>query len=238
VLYANSATSPFRFPLAQTGETVTLKAVAVSKQGVESTATAPTKSLTLGSAATVPAKVIGATAAELSTGVQLSFPAGPESNITQYAIYRGAKGAGFGAASSIGTVSPTGAFAYTFLDSAGLGGLFEWYIIATNAIGNSSASAAITTTQIFTSANIPANAPSNYTNTCTVDSIDAGADATIRIFSASGGAGTAWTQKTGYGDVSRPYGTVQRKSTTLTICRIRHASDSVSRVHYTARHPA
>jgi hypothetical protein len=215
VLYANSATSPFRFPLSQTGETVTLKAVALSQQGVESTATAPTKSLTLGSSATVPAKVMGASAAELSTGVQVSFPAGPETNITSYAIYRGPKGSGFGAASSIGTVSPTGAAAYSFLDSVGLGGAFDFFVVAVNAIGNASASAAINTVQLNTTADLPPNAPSNYTNTCTVDSIDAGTDATIRIYGAAGGVGTSWTQKAGFGDVTYPYGTISGKTYSL-----------------------
>jgi hypothetical protein len=209
VAIAQSATSPFSFLLTQTSEAVTLKAVAVSKNGVESTAAAPTKALTLNGTATVPAKSIGGTAAELTTGVQVSFPAGAESNITQYSIYRAAKGAGFGAAVSIGTVAPTGAAAYTFLDTTGFvgGSAYEWYVIATNAIGNSAASAAINTIQLNTSADLPSNTAANQSNTATIDSIDNGTNATARIY-GPGGVGTGYTRKTGFGDQARTTGTI------------------------------
>lgn len=209
---AQSATSPFKFALLQTGETVTLKAIAVSKNGVESTAAAPTKVLTLGAAATVPAKLIGASAAEISTGVQIIFPAGPESNISQYQVYRGARGQGFGSASSIGTVAPTGSSAYTFLDTGGLGGVFEWYVFAVNAIGNGTASARILPgATSLTSADQPINAPTNTTNQATVDSIDAGADATIRIY-GTGGVGSSWSRPTGFGGQTYAAGTILHKS--------------------------
>jgi hypothetical protein len=210
---AQNGTSPFSFKLQQTGETVTLKAIAVSQNGLQAS-TGPTKTLTLGVAATVPAKIIGATATELSTGVQIGFPAGPESNITLYSIYRGPKDGGFGGASSIGTVTPTGATVYTFLDSGGLTGIFEWYVIATTSAGNSAASSAIVTGQSSrTSADQPINAPSNTTNQATVDSADAGVSATIRIY-GTGGLGSSWVRPTGFGSQTFPGGSITSKSYT------------------------
>jgi hypothetical protein len=213
VAIAQNSVNPFNFTVDQTGETVTLKAVAVSPSGKESEATAPTKSLTLGVAATVPAKVMNVTAQEISTGVQVGFPANPESNVTQYSIYRAARGAGFGAASSVGSVAPTGANAYTFLDSNGLTGKYEWFVYATNAVGNGTASDAATPTVVYNSGSIPVNVPSNQTNDCTIDSIDAGASATIRIYGPSG-VGNGYTAYKGYGNESRPYSTITGKSYT------------------------
>ena len=207
---AQNATSPFRFALEQTGETVTLSAIAVSLNGVESTATAPTKSLTLGAAATVPAKIIGASATELSggAGVQITFPAGPESNITQYQVYRGPRQQGFAAAASIGTVAPTGASAYIFTDANGLTGVFEWYVFAVNSAGNGAASDVIIQDQAqLSSSDAPVNDPSNTTNHAVVTSSDAGTDATIDV-SGTGGAGTSWTRPTGHGTETLPHFTV------------------------------
>ncbi len=219
VAIAQSQTSPFTFNLVQTGETVTLKGVAVSRTGVESTATAPTKSLTLGTAATVPAKPMGVTATEIATGVQIGFPAGPESSITSYTIYRNTKGAGFATATQIGTVTPSAGIpqsgTYTFLDTAGLTGSYEWYVVATNGAGNSPASDAATTIAFNTSADLPPNPPANTTNQATVDSIDAGSSATIRIY-GTGGVGTSWTRATGFGTQTYPAGTITGKSYTTT----------------------
>lgn len=213
VLIAQNTSSPFSFSLQQTGENVTLRAIAVSKNGVRaSTATAPTKALTLGSAATVPAKVIGASATEIAGGVQISFPASGESGITSYQVYRGRRGGGFGAAASIGTVAPTGSSSYSFLDANGLTGLFEWYVFAVSAAGNGAASDAIVQVQAgLTSADSPPNAPANQTNFATVDSIDSGTDATIRIY-GTGGVGSSWTYKAGYGPTTIPAGTILHKS--------------------------
>jgi hypothetical protein len=211
---AQNATSPFRFALLQTGETVTLSAVAVSPNGIESTGSAPTKALTLDAAATVPAKIVNASALELSTGVQITFAAGPESNVTLYQVYRGPRGLGFGSASSIGTVTPTGSSAYTFLDSGGLAGQYEWFVFAVNAIGNGTASDQILPPpSSLTSADQPINAPANATNQATVDSIDAGADATIRIY-GSGGVGSSWTRPAGFGNQTFPAGSILHKSYT------------------------
>lgn len=211
---AQNPTSPFHFPLEQTGETVTLTAVAVSLAGIRTTGTSPTKSLTLGAGATVPAQILGATAAELTTGVQISFPASPESNVTQYSVYRGARGQGFASASSIGTVASTGAAGYSFLDTNGLTGIFEWFVYATNPAGNSTASPQILPPQSsLTSADSPVNAPANATNQATVDSTDLGGHAgvLIRIY-GTGGVGSTWTSPRGFGTITVPYLTISPKS--------------------------
>lgn len=198
---AQSETSPFDFNLLQTGETVTLKAVAVSINGIESTATAPTKSLTLGTAATVPAKPMGVTATEIATGIQVAFPANGESNVTSYKIKRALLNAGFGASSTIATVVTTGAAAYTSLDTDGLKDVYEYYVVATNAAGDSSPSAVAIEDLINSSARLPINAV-QYTNDSTVDSVDAGASATVRVY-GSGGVGSAWNLKLGYGNTTQ-----------------------------------
>lgn len=52
------------------------------------------------------------------------------------------------------------------------------------------------------------NDPENNTNFATVDSIDAGASATIRVY-GSGGVGTSWIRKNGFGSmVTYPPGTL------------------------------
>lgn len=208
---AESATSPFSFALEQTGETVTLTAIAVSQNGVE-VATGPTEVLTLGTTATVPAKLIGASATELTTGLQIIFPSGPESNITLYQIFRGPRGQGFAAAASIGTVAPTGSSSYVFLDTGGLGGIFEWYVFAVNTAGNGPASEQILPDPAsLTSADQPVNSPSNTTNQATVDSFDAGTDATIRIY-GTGGPGSSWTSPRGFGTITLAGGSIPHKS--------------------------
>ncbi len=209
---AQHDTSPFSFVLEQTGETVTLSAISVSQDGVESTAAAPTKVLTLNGPATVPARIEGPSATELPTGVQISFPAGLEADITQYQIYRGSRGLGFTAASSIGTVAPTGSSAYVFLDSGGLGGIYEWYVFAVNATGNGTASGQILPDPAsLTSADQPINAPTNNTNFASVDSVDAGSDTTIRIYGV-GGPGSSWTRPAGFGTMTFPPGTIPHKA--------------------------
>lgn len=211
---AENPTSPFTFALEQTGEIVTLSAISVSQAGIESTAVAPTVVLTLGTVATVPAKIIGATASEIVGGVQIIFPAGAETGIISYQISRGRRGGGFGAASNIGTVAPTGSSSYVFLDTGGLGGLFEWYVFAVTAAGNGPASAAIVQVQAgLTSADQPPNAPFNNTNFATVDSVDAGADATIRIY-GTGGVGSSWTRTTGFGNETYAAGSILHKAYT------------------------
>lgn len=211
---AQNPTSPFSFNLEQTGETVTLTAVAVSLTGIRTAGTNPTKNLILGATKTVPPKILGAIANELTTGVQIAFPASPDSSVTQYSVYRGPRGQGFAAATSIGTVTPTGAAGYNFLDSNGLTGIFEWFVFATNSAGNSTQTDRIIPPQSsLTSADIPVNAPSNATNQAQVDSTDLGAHAgvLIRIY-GTGGVGSTWTSPRGFGTMTFPYGTISPKS--------------------------
>ena len=51
------------------------------------------------------------------------------------------------------------------------------------------------------------NLPLNYTNNATVDSIDAGSSATLRIY-GMGGVGSSWTRYTGQGTQTLPAGTI------------------------------
>lgn len=211
---AQSETSPFDFNLLQTGETVTLKAVAVSINGIESTAVAPTKSLTLGTAATVPAKPMGVVVQEIATGVQVSFPANAESTVTSYKVYRAALSAGFGASVLVNTVVSTGAAVYVSLDVNGLKDVYEYYVVAVNGTGDSSPSTVAIEDFIISSSRLPINSV-QYTNNATINSIDAGASATVQVF-GPGGVGTAWDLKLGYGSTtvtkSKPAQTFTGKS--------------------------
>ncbi len=208
VAVAQAQNDPMSFQMEATGENVTLIAVSVNKAGIEAAlGTGLTAAMTLNGVETDPCEIMGIAATAIASGVQITFPAGPETTITSYQIWRAALGAGFGAAVQIGTIAPTGAASYTYLDAAGLGGQYEWYVIAVNAVGRSNPSAAATTMAVTTSANLPANVPENNQNFATVDSIDAGASATVRIYGA-GGVGTSWTRQTGYGTQTLPYGTI------------------------------
>lgn len=51
------------------------------------------------------------------------------------------------------------------------------------------------------------NLPLNYTNNATVDSIDAGSSATVRVY-GMGGVGSSWTRYTGQGTQTFPAGTI------------------------------
>jgi hypothetical protein len=201
VAIAQESRSPFRFNLAQTGEAVTFKAISVSLNGIEA-ANGPTVSLTLGTTATAPAKPMNVTATEIATGVQIAFPASPESSVTGYKVRRAAYGAGEGAASTINTVAPTGAAAYSYLDTDGLKERYEYYVRATNGTGDSSASAvAIPRGKLYTSADLP-NGVVQQSNTAKIDSVDAGADTTVRVYDQTGGVGTTWKRKTGFGNTT------------------------------------
>ena len=65
------------------------------------------------------------------------------------------------------------------------------------------------------STDIQPNLPVNYTNNATVDSIDAGSSATIRIYGA-GGVGSSWTRYTGQGTQTFPAGTITGLAYTTT----------------------
>lgn len=206
VAVAQGPGSPFSFALEQTDEAIVLKAVAVNLAGVEA-GNGPTANVTLDGVETVPAKIMPGAAFSISTGTQVDWDAGAEADVTQFQVYRAPIGAGFGAASNIGTVVATGATSYSYLDTGGAGGRYEYYIVAQNGVGNSAPSDAITRFTIKTSADLPPNSPQNTTNQATVDSIDAGSDATIRVY-GTGGVGSDWTWKTGYGSAIYPAGSL------------------------------
>lgn len=208
VAVGQTASSPYSFALEQTGEAITLRAIAVSPSGI-SALTGPTKALTLSAGATVPAKIMGVSATAISTGVQVGFTAGAEPTVTVFQVWRAALGGGFGSASNIGTVTPTGAGTYSYLDTNGLTGQFEWYIVAVNPTGSSAASTAANILAVQSSAQLPPNAQTAATNNATIDSVDAGADATARIYGPTG-VGNGYLRYTGYNPSgsSRPYGTV------------------------------
>lgn len=143
VAVAESAYSPFSFNLLATGEAVTLKCVPVDANGNEGAmANALTAHVTLDGAPSAPAVVMPVAAAALYDGIQVRFPAGPESGITSYSVSRGPRGGGFGAAALVGSVTPTaGVMAYTYEDTTGTAA-HEWYVQAVSANGTGAASAA------------------------------------------------------------------------------------------------
>ncbi len=57
------------------------------------------------------------------------------------------------------------------------------------------------------SVNLPTNVPLNSTNNATVDSVDAGSSATIRIY-GPGGVGSSWMRFSGQGTETYPAGTI------------------------------
>ncbi len=139
--------SPFSFTMVQTGETVTLQAFAVSKNGINATS-GPTHTVTLNGTETVPAKLENVTVTVITTGVQVDFDAGLEADITSYKVYRGPHGSGFGSATLKTTITSTGSRHYTYLDTTGIsdaaaGAYFDYFVTAVNHVGESSASAAV-----------------------------------------------------------------------------------------------
>ncbi|HXZ20225.1 MAG TPA: hypothetical protein VEG63_09765 [Candidatus Acidoferrales bacterium] len=71
--------------------------------------------------------------------------------------------------------------------------------------GGSTASAV--TGGLIGSVNLPTNVPLNSTNNATVDSVDAGTSATIRIY-GPGGVGSSWMRFSGQGTETYPGGTI------------------------------
>jgi hypothetical protein len=148
VAVAQSAYGPFSFNLEKTGETITLSAFSISQNGVPATS-APSLTLTLNGAETVPAKLENVRATAIIDGIQVDFDAGLEPDITQYKVFRGPHGGGFGAATIKQTITSTGVNHYTYLDTTGLTvPAFDYFVTAVNGVGSSAASAAV-------SANVP-----------------------------------------------------------------------------------
>lgn len=204
VAVAQSVGSPIQFTMQATGETVTLKAIGVSAGGTEA-ASGPTTTITLNGVLTVPAQPQGVAVVQIATGNQISFPASKDASST-YMLYRAQRGQAFVSASLLATVTGT-AGTIIYLDTGGLSGDWEYFILATNAAGNSSPSLPASPAVLFTSAGVPPNAPANTTNNATIDSIDSGTSALARIY-GPGGVGTSYLRYTGFGSLTRPNGTI------------------------------
>ena len=198
VAVAQSAVSEFQFPLFATGEAVTLRAVGLDANGNASPSSEwLTKNLTLSTSVTVPAGILDASAQAISTGVQLQWTSGLESDITQYNIYSATEylisldqspASLWAVAALVGTLASPGAgTACNYTDAAGLAGPKVWFIVAVGAAGNSLPSPPIFLPNISTTAGLPPNSPNNLTNYATVDSIDAGSSATVRIYGTGRG---------------------------------------------------
>lgn len=205
VAIAQQTQSPLQFTLDATGETITLEAINVSSGGSESPS-GPTTTLLLDGVATVPAQPQGVSVAQIPTGNQITFPASREA-VTSYSIYRAQRGQAFVSATVLATVAATSVGTLQYLDTDGLAGDWEYFIVAVSTIGSSLPSDPASPMVLLTSAGIPANAPVNTTNTATVDSIDTGSATEVRIYGA-GGVGTSYSRITGYGSLSRPNGTI------------------------------
>ncbi len=204
VAIASASSSPVQFSLEATGETVTLEAVGVSLGGAE-TLGGPNTTLVLTAAATIPAKPQGVAVIQLASGNQVSFPASKDAGST-YQLYRSQRNLGFVSASLLATITGT-AGTINYLDTGGLSGDWQYFVIATNTVGNSLPSDPAYPPILFTSATIPANVGSNTTNTATVDSIDSGTSALVRVY-GPGGVGTSYSRLTGFGSLTRSPGTV------------------------------
>ena len=204
VAVAQSAVSPLQFVLQATGETVTLKAVGVSFGGSEATS-APTTTLMLNGVLTVPAQPQGVQVVQIAAGNQVSFPASRDAGPT-YKLYRAQRGQTFLLATMLATVTGT-AGTIVYLDTAGLSGDWGYFIVATNAAGDSSPSASSSPVVLLSSAGIPPNSAGNTSNTALIDSVDTGTTVLVRV-SGPGGLGTSYSRLTGYGSLSRPNGTI------------------------------
>jgi hypothetical protein len=204
VAIAQNASSPVQFNLDATGEIVTLKAIGVSSGGTEA-GSGPTTTLTLSGVLTIPASPQGIVVNQIATGNQITFPASRDAGPI-YKIYRAQRGQSFLAAVLLATVTGT-AGTIQYLDTGGLSGDFEYFIVATNSAGDSLPSLPASPAVLFTSAGIPPNAPANTTNTATMDSVDSGSSALVRIY-GPGGVGTSYNRLTGFGSLVRPNGTI------------------------------
>lgn len=207
VAMAQKASSPIQFTMQATGETVTLTAIAVSPGGAEAPS-GPSCTLTLTGAATAPAKPVGVSVVQIATGNQVMWPASADAGVTGYQVWRGDRGTAFAAAALLATVpSPGGTGTVEYLDTGGLGGDYQYFVIVVSSAGNSPPGGPANPQVIFSSALIPPNVGANSNNTATLDSIPVGGAATVRIY-GPGGLGTTYTRQMGYGTPTRPAGSV------------------------------
>jgi hypothetical protein len=201
---ASGSSGPLQFTLDATGETITLEAVGVSAGGVETTS-GPTTTIILNGAATVPAKVQGVEVTQIPGGNQVNWPGSRDAGST-YKLYRAQRGQSFLLATLLATVTGT-AGTLNYLDTAGLTGDWEYFVVATNAVGDSVPSDPASPAVLLTSASLPANTAANTGNNATVDSIDGGTSAIIRIY-GPGGVGTSYMRIAGFGNLTRPNGSI------------------------------
>lgn len=204
VAIAEGSSSPLQFFLDATGETVTFEAIGVSAGGAEAS-TGPTTTLTLSGGATIPATPQGVTVNQIATGNQITFPSSKDAGPT-YKIYLAQRGQTFLLATLLATVTST-AGTVEYLDTNGLNGDWEYFIVATNSVGDSLPSNPAFPTILYSSALIPPNVPVNTTNTATIDSVDSGSSVLVQIY-GPGGVGTSYNRLTGFGTLSRPNGTI------------------------------
>jgi len=73
--------------------------------------------------------------------------------------------------------------------------------------GQAGSTPAATTGGVVDSTNLPVNVPLNSTNNATVDSVDGGGSATIRIY-GPGGVGSSWMRFSGQGTDTYPAGSI------------------------------
>jgi hypothetical protein len=203
VAVAQSISRSARFRLDK-GDVLTFTFVPVSIRGIENLVGAIVRpGIAINGTRSPLPHPAGLTVAALTTGVQLSWYNVPTDLVSPniaYKIYRGALGAGFGAAAAIATgIAPASGAITTYLDTVGIYGAFEWYVTTVTFEGESSNSLAASVVQINSSTALAPNTNTNSTNGAVVDSIDAGASATIRIYGFSGGVGSTWTRFTGGG---------------------------------------
>lgn len=206
VAVAQKSSAPIQFVLEATGETISLIAIAVSQGGAQASS-GPTATLILNGTATAPAKPENVIAIQISSGNQVTWPANVELSVTGYQVWRGQRGDTFLLASLLATVASTGEGTVEYLDTTGLAGDYQYFIVAVAAAGNSVPSDPAFPPVLYSSSPIPPNVPANTTNTATIDSVDAGSNALVRIY-GPGGVGTGYSRITGFGNLNRPFGSV------------------------------
>lgn len=206
VAVTQAGSSPITFALDATGEIVTIQVAQVTPQGIQS-GLSPAVTLTLSSARTVPASPVTPTVVQFSGGNQVTWRSSAEPWVLSYYVFRGQRDETFLTATNIATVTATAEGTVTYLDTAGLTGDFAYYIVAHSATGDSAPSGPGFSAITYTSSSIPPNVPGNTTNNATIDSIDSGTNAIVRIY-GPGGPGTSYVHYTGYGSLNRPNGVV------------------------------
>jgi hypothetical protein len=130
------------FTLKRTGETPSFSVCAVNAAGAISSASAAV-ALTLNGTATIPTKLASVVATEGHGLTEVSFQAAPESNVTEYRLYRGAYGGTFSGATLVETIQQTEEANYSMADPGHVNGgvnTYQWYVTSVNPTGESTPS--------------------------------------------------------------------------------------------------